>query len=444
MRSAATGSLRIKLLMLLLCLVLFVLCKPAEGASAARTANARQADGVSAKTSAKAKTTATVKAKKKTKRRAKASGRHQTRSRRTKARAAAKTKVAATKAKPAAAVKAKADAAKARAALPAQSVNATLRATADNATVPAAAVRAGIAASAGNAGNATAQPSLAGPPAAPKRGDRWIEPRTGMAFRYIPAGCFTMGSPRTEPGRERDEGPLHKVCLSGFWIGETEVTQGQWTAIMGENPSLVKNGEEQPVDMVSWGMAKKFAKALGQRGGEAFRLPTEAEWEYACRAGTTTAYFYGDAISHDQASYDKPFSLPAQPLVPRHTSRKRRHVVHRHAPRVWPNMHTSVVGTFPPNAYGLFDMHGNLWEWCEDVYDAGYYAHSPHDNPLRLGEGKSRVMRGGSWVTRAESLRSANRGHGWPAMRTAFYGLRLVRMERTAPRAAQPAPEISR
>ena len=246
-----------------------------------------------------------------------------------------------------------------------------------------------------------------------------------------------MGSPKTEHGRERDEGPRHKVCVSGFWIGETEVTQGQWTAIMEDNPSLVKNGDDQPVDMISWGMAKKYAKALGAGGQETFRLPTEAEWEYACRAGTTTAYSYGDAITHDQASFDKPFVLPAQPLEPRRKSRSGgHHPVQRRAPRVWPNMHTSVVGSFPANAYGLYDMHGNLWEWCEDLYDAGFYSRSPRENPVRQGEGQSRVMRGGSWVTRAESLRSANRGHGWSDMRTAFYGLRLVRL-------ARPAAEIS-
>ena len=171
--------------------------------------------------------------------------------------------------------------------------------------------------------NATAAASVLA--AAPKAGDRWIEPRTGMAFRYIPAGCFTMGSPKTEHGRERDEGPRHKVCVSGFWIGETEVTQGQWTAIMENNPSLMKNGDDQPVDMISWDMAKKYAKALGAGGQQTFRLPTEAEWEYACRAGTTTAYSFGDAITHDQASFDKPFVLPAQPLEPRRKSRSRRH-----------------------------------------------------------------------------------------------------------------------
>ncbi len=250
-----------------------------------------------------------------------------------------------------------------------------------------------------------------------------------MVLRWIPPGCFTMGSPEAEAGRNADEGPQHEVCVAGFWMGEPEVTQGQWTALMGANPSLIKNGADYPVDMVSWDMAQEFVTALNGHGDGGFRLPTEAEWEYACRAGTATAYFFGEEISHDQASFDKRFSLPAEPLAPARKSRRKRTTAKR-APRIWPNMHTNVTASFPANAFGLHDMHGNVWEWCQDVYDEEYYSRSPRENPLCDGEGTSRVLRGGSWVTKSETLRSANRGRGWPDMRTAFYGLRVARSAR--------------
>lgn len=269
-------------------------------------------------------------------------------------------------------------------------------------------------------------------------GARWVEPRTGMAFRWIPQGCFLMGSPKSEAGRNADEGPQHEVCLSGFWLGETEVTQGQWTSVMGANPSLIKNGDDYPVDMVSWDMAQKFVAALNVLNAGTFRLPTEAEWEYACRAGTTSPYFFGQEITRDQASFDKRFSLPAEPLMPKRKTKRKKHVA-RHAQKIWPNMHTNVVASFPANAFGLYDMHGNVWEWCQDVYKAEYYFRSPRETPRCDDEGTSRVLRGGSWVTKGGALRSANRGRGWPSMRAAFYGLRVVRSA-----VAPEAPKISR
>lgn len=275
--------------------------------------------------------------------------------------------------------------------------------------------------------------------AGPAPGARWTEQRTGMVFRWIPKGCFDMGSPKTEPGRQPDEGPQHRVCVSGFWLGETEVTQGQWTALMGKNPSLIKNGDDYPVDMISWDMAQQFVAALNSRGAGVFRLPTEAEWEYACRAGTTGAFFFGDEITRDQASFDKRFKLPAEPLLPKRAVKKRKNKSAKHAVRTWPNMHTNIVASFPANAFGLHDMHGNVWEWCQDVYNHEYYRRSPRENPRHDGEGASRVLRGGSWVTKSDALRSANRSRGWPDLRTAFYGLRVVR---TSP--APEPPKISR
>jgi len=215
-------------------------------------------------------------------------------------------------------------------------------------------------------------------------------------------------------------------------MGETEVTQGQWTDLMGANPSLIKNGDDYPVDMVSWDMAQEFMTALNGPNGEVFRLPTEAEWEYACRAGTTSAFFFGDEITRDQASFDKRFKLPAEPLLPKRALKNRKRKPVKHVVRTWPNMHTNVVASFPANAYGLHDMHGNVWEWCQDIYNAEYYSRSLRETPRCDGDGTSRVLRGGSWVTKSDALRSANRSRGWPDMRTAFYGLRVVRSAQTA------------
>lgn len=262
------------------------------------------------------------------------------------------------------------------------------------------------------------------PPAAPVAGDSWTEPRTGMVFKWIPEGCFLMGSPEDEAGRNPDEGPRHQVCLSGFWMGKTEVTVGQWRAIMGSDPSLIKNSDAYPVDMVSWEMASEFASKLNGLAGGGFRLPTEAEWEYACRAGSQTPFATGETLSHEEATFDKRFSLPAAPLEPRRKSRRK---AAKPKPKPRPGVHTTAAANYPANAFGLHDMHGNLWEWCEDIYDAEFYARSPATNPRNDGEGASRVLRGGSWVTKQETLRSANRGSAWPNLSTAFYGLRLVR-----------------
>jgi len=266
----------------------------------------------------------------------------------------------------------------------------------------------------------------------PVAGSTWTEAHTGMIFRWVPAGCFLMGSPKGEPGRNQDEGPQHEVCLKGFWMGQTEVTVEQWRKVMKSDPSLIKNGDNYPVDMISWAMAKEYVRRLNHLTGDGFALPTEAQWEYACRAGTRTPYAFGDVLEHDEATFDKRFSLPAQQVKPRRKPRRK-----TTKPRVRSGMCTTAVASFPANAFGLYDMHGNVWEWCDDVYDPKYYAKSPHDTPRNAAEGPSRVLRGGSWVTKAQALRSANRSGAWPDLRTAFYGLRLVR---NAPQPDAAAP----
>ena len=215
--------------------------------------------------------------------------------------------------------------------------------------------------------------------------NEWTDPITGMEFVRIPGGCFQMGSPKSEEGRYGNEKPVHEVCVDGFWMGKYEVTQAQWQKIMGSNPSEFK-GNSRPVEKVSWNGAQKFISKLSANtgknppqllpGGE-FRLPTEAEWEYACRAGTTTPFSFGGTISTDQANYNG-------------------NSVYGSGKKGVYRKQTTAVGSFPSNAFGLYDMHGNVWEWCEDTYHKDAYKNHHRQNPLVTSGGSSRVLRGGS------------------------------------------------
>ena len=149
----------------------------------------------------------------------------------------------------------------------------------------------------------------------------------------IPGGKFTMGSPEDEEGRDEDEGPQRDVNVPAFFMGKFEVTQEQYEEVMGNNPSHFK-GDKRPVERVSWNDADEFCKKLSQKTGRTYRLPSEAEWEYACRAGTTTRFHFGENITPDLANYDNKIR------------------------------ETTPVGKFRSNAFGLYDMHGNVWEWC--------------------------------------------------------------------------------
>jgi formylglycine-generating enzyme required for sulfatase activity len=205
----------------------------------------------------------------------------------------------------------------------------------------------------------------------------------GMELVWCPPGTFWMGSPEDEVGRYEDE-TLHEVTLTrGFWIGRHPVTQGQWEEVMGGNPSEFKeSGPHAPVEEVSWDDAQEFCRALSERDGREYRLPTEAEWEYACRAGSTSAWCFGDDEEElgDYAWYDE-------------NSDDRTH----------------PVGRKKPNAWGIHDMHGNVWEWCADWYDD--YPDIPATDPLGPEDGSPRVICGGSWSYNAEYCRSALR-HG--------------------------------
>jgi len=190
----------------------------------------------------------------------------------------------------------------------------------------------------------------------------------------IPAGKFVMGSPKKEKDRSDDE-TQHEVTLTKpFYIGKYEVTQEQWEAVMGKNPSRRK-GAKLPVTDVSWNNCQDFIKKLNAKTNGGYRLPTEAEWEYSCRAGTTTAYSYDDNLTKGDANID--------------------------------GDSTKVVGSYKPNAFGLYDMHGNVFEWCNDCY-ANYPAGAVID-PKGPATGKSRVMRGGSYYWTASIARSSSR-----------------------------------
>lgn len=246
---------------------------------------------------------------------------------------------------------------------------------------------------------------------APEAGTVWREPRTGMEFAYVPAGRYRIGSPPDEPGHESQES-LHDVELGrGFWIARHEVTQAQWAAVMPPpRRGFARPDAEAPVENVDWYEATRLAELLSRSAaGERFRLPTEAEWEVACRAGTSTAYSTGDWLGSDQANYDGRYPLPGQP---RGEFRDR----------------TLAPGSFPPNAWGLHDLHGNVWEWTLDDH-CPYPAGVARDPLGRCATGL-KVIRGGSYLFNADSARCAVRYTHAPRDFGPSLGFRLVREAR--------------
>ena len=214
------------------------------------------------------------------------------------------------------------------------------------------------------------------------------------AFRWCPPGKFMMGSPLNEANRFDGE-RQHEVTLSrGFWMLETEVTQAMWEGVMGKNLSYFK-GAKLPVESVSWYDCQEFIKKLNDLkvapAGYKFSLPTEAQWEYACRAGTTTPFHFGDTLTQKQANFR--------------------------------GDQTRDVGSYPANVWGLKDMHGNVWEWCLDWYED--YPGGAVTDPTGAERGSSRVIRGGSWDNDAQNCRSAYRNRYDPAYGNDNVGLRL-------------------
>jgi formylglycine-generating enzyme required for sulfatase activity len=239
-----------------------------------------------------------------------------------------------------------------------------------------------------------------------------------LALVLVPSGEFEMGSEPTEAGRWHAEGPPHRVHVAAFLLGQYPITQAQWRRVT-DMPSIARRlerspapfrGDDLPVENIGWNDATEFCARLEALTSLPFRLPSEAEWEYACRAGTGTAFHYGETLSGSVANYAcaHPYAdelpQPARGL-------------------------STAVGTYPPNRFGLYDMHGNVFEWCADAWHLDYM-HAPHDAAPWIADGypNYRVLRGGAWGTRPHGCRSAYRtaAHQNRDHRRNTYGLRVA------------------
>ena len=224
---------------------------------------------------------------------------------------------------------------------------------------------------------------------------------TGQSFTmiYVEGGSFVMGCTSEQSDCERDERRAHRVTVDSYYIGETEVTQELWTAVMGSNPSYFK-GTQRPVENVCWHDCQDFIRKLNQITGKNFRLPTEAEWEYAARGGKKSkAYKYSGSNTLSEVA--------------------------------WYGVNSFDYGTHPvkqkrSNELGLYDMTGNVYEWCQDWYGSGYYSSSPKSNPTGPSSGSYRVLRGGSWFISAQNCRVAFRSFNTPSSRGSGGGFRLI------------------
>ena len=286
-----------------------------------------------------------------------------------------------------------------------------------------------------------------------------LENAIALTMLWIPPGRFWMGSPAQEPDREDDEGPLHLVQLEGFFMGQTPITQAQWREVAGWqprdgeswgrelqlNPSYFHAGygekggnarllagelntDQRPVEQVSWEDAIEFCNRLSQRTGRHYSLPSEAQWEYACRAGSSTPFHFGETISPELANYNGKYRYADGP-----SGEYRQQTT---PVDVLPGS-DSIVKAFPANAWGLLDMHGNVWEWCLDQWHPNYEG-APEDGSawLDLDANRSdvnkddksarRLLRGGSWVSNPRYCRSAYRDHPLPGDVNGYVGLRVV------------------
>ncbi len=238
----------------------------------------------------------------------------------------------------------------------------------------------------------------------------------------ISGGTFLMGSPKTEEGRYDDESPQHTVRVAPFFMAKYPVTQAQWKAVaafpkinidLNPEPSYFK-GANRPVENVSWDEAVEFCARLAKKTGKTYRLPSEAEWEYACRAGTTTPFHFGETITTDLANYNGSVTYASEPKG-----------IYRQK--------TTDVGSFPPNGFGLYDMHGNVWEWCADTWHENYQGAPAGGSVWESGGNQdSRVLRGGSWDLSAVYCRSAPRFGSSAGYRHGYLGFRVVRGRRSS------------
>jgi len=247
----------------------------------------------------------------------------------------------------------------------------------------------------------------------------YTDPTTGMQFAFVKGGCFEMGD-STGDG-DPNERPVHRVCLSDFYIGMYEVTNSQYQKYMAEHQSGSSdennlNGANQPVVNVSWEDATAFAEWLSSQSGEHYRLPTESEWEFAARAGSNQSRFWGN--NPDEAcTYANVADMTAKKIRPQWTTFfcDDQHFV------------SAEVGSFKPNKFNLYDVLGNVWEWCLDVYNSEAYSKLPQDDPVYQGSGEYRVMRGGGWSNGPLGIRSSHRVGLSPNFGHHALGFRLVK-----------------
>ncbi|MFZ4641395.1 MAG: formylglycine-generating enzyme family protein [Nodosilinea sp.] len=243
----------------------------------------------------------------------------------------------------------------------------------------------------------------------------------GLDMVLVHGGIFLMGSPEDEVDRLDNEGPQHEVRVASFFMAKYPITQAQWRVVadlpkvkvdLNPDPSYFK-GDNRPVERVSWEEAVEFCDRLSRLTGREYRLPSEAEWEYACRAGTTTAFHVGETLTTDLANYNGNSTYDQGPKG-----------IYREE--------TTEVGSFPPNAFGLYDMHGNVWEWCQDHWHDNYKGAPDDGSPWLFPEerksedGHRRVVRGGSWYNSPRACRSAFRLHSIPDNRSSLDGFRVV------------------
>jgi len=231
----------------------------------------------------------------------------------------------------------------------------------------------------------------------------WKDPVTGMEFVWVPKGCYEMGCGSWTKDCLKNELPVHEVCVNGFWLGKYEVTQGQWKQLMRSNRSRFNLGDSYPVENVSWQEAQKYIDALNEQHGSKyrFRLPTEAEWEYAARSGGLPEMFAGGNDAKSVAWYQT-------------NSRENTH----------------PVGQQEPNGLGLYDMSGNVWEWCQDLFSTeAYHRHAKNNPVISDNASNNRVARGGGYSSVSRFVRSAQRGEYLPAKRDRNIGFRIVMVQ---------------
>jgi formylglycine-generating enzyme required for sulfatase activity len=239
-----------------------------------------------------------------------------------------------------------------------------------------------------------------------------------LAMIEIPAGKFLMGSPNFEEDGLDWEKPQHWVEIPRFYLGQSLITQGQWKALMDKNPSYFKGDDNLSVEKVSWLDSIKFCQKLSAKTGRTYRLPSEAEWEYACRAGSEKPFAFGKTITSEVVNYDGNFP-------------------YEKAPKGDYLKKTTLAGKFPANSFGLYDMHGNLWEWCLDEW-VDNYKNAPLDGSARgnfnsRDSDKARVIRGGSWDSYATGCRSAIRVYNFATYSVRYVGLRVVAVPASTP-----------